>query len=202
MAARGRQDPAGPQLLWAAASNAGTAPSVNAAANGRLFPQIVLPHPGSQTAMTGANPQPQPERRAGDVLQQLPCSEQTTTDPLDNRQISSLDGHRMNDGRIRGIVHHSQLLGRKVPEERHLRDLGRGGDICARRLLVAALGKQCRSLPLQTRPAGPVSGRDRFSVATEAAVLGAISCVPRIVAPPVYLIGAFMRGLPGEQIDR
>ena len=102
--------------------------------------------------MTGANPQPQPELRVVGVLQLLPCGEQTATDPLDNRQIIRLDGHRVSDGRIIRIVDHHQLLGRKVPEERHLRDPGRGGDICDRRLVVAAIGEQPQSLLLETRP--------------------------------------------------
>jgi hypothetical protein len=102
--------------------------------------------------MTGANPQPQPELRVVGVLQLLLGGEQTATNPLDNRQIIRLGGHRMSDGRIIRIVDHHQLFGRKVSEERHLRDSGRGGDICDCRLVIPAVGEQPQSLPLETRP--------------------------------------------------
>ena len=102
--------------------------------------------------MTGANPQPQPKLRVVGVLQLLPGREQTSTDALDNRQIIRLGGHRMSDGRIIRIIDHHQLFGRKVSEERHLRDPSCGGDICDRRLVVPAIGEQPQSLPLQARP--------------------------------------------------
>ena len=74
------------------------------------------------------------------------------TDPLNNRQISRLDGHRLSDGRIIRIIHNHQLLGRKVPEERHLRNPGWSGDIRNRRLVVAAIGEQPQRFSLEPRP--------------------------------------------------
>jgi hypothetical protein len=102
--------------------------------------------------MTGANLEPQPQLSVIGVLQLLPGGEQTSADPLDNRQIIRLGGHRLGDSRIIGIVHHYQLFGWKVPEERHLGDPGRGGDVCDCRLVVAALSEQPQCLPLETRP--------------------------------------------------
>jgi hypothetical protein len=102
--------------------------------------------------MTGANLKSQPDLGVIGVLQLRPCGEQTATDPFDDRQIIRLGGHRVSDGRIIRIVDHYQLFGRKVPEESHLRDPSRGGDICNRRLVITALGEQPQGLPLETRP--------------------------------------------------
>jgi hypothetical protein len=102
--------------------------------------------------MTSANLKPPPELGVIGVLQLRPCSEQTAPDLLDDRQIIRLDGHRVSNGRIIRIVDHHQLLGRKVPEERHLRDPSCGGDIGDGRLVVAAIGEQPQSLPLQACP--------------------------------------------------
>ena len=41
---------------------------------------------------------------------------------------------------------------RKEPEERHLRDPSRAGDIRDRRLVVTPIREQPQSLPLETRP--------------------------------------------------
>jgi hypothetical protein len=91
--------------------------------------------------MTRANPE-QPELCLVGILELLPSGEQTATDPLDNRQISRLNGRSMSHDRIIKIVHNHRLLDRKVPKEHDLCDPGCGGDICNCRLVVATIGKR------------------------------------------------------------
>ena len=97
---------------------------------------------GSQPWVTDREPDPVARLAHRHLRHLAPGGEQAAPDPFEGGQVGRLLSDGLGDQRVVRVADDDRLLGREVPEERHVREARGVGDLGDSRRVVAALEEE------------------------------------------------------------